>query len=70
MKKEERTRYLPIFEGKKCVVYEHRKKFILKISDAYIGTYDIKEFNDVVDILKDEIDSLKSEVRTIGVTHG
>lgn len=70
VKKEERTRYVPAYEGKNCVALMHRQKFILKIADAYIGTFEPNEFIDFIESLKDEIDSLKSEIRTIGVVHG
>jgi len=70
VKKEERTRYVPVFEGKNIVVLMHRQKFILKISDAYIGTFAPNEFADFIESLKDEMDTLKSEIRTLGVAIG
>ena len=67
VKKEERTRYVPAYEGKNCVVLLHRQKIILKISDAYIGTFEPGEFAGFIEGLKDEIDTLKSEIRSIGL---
>lgn len=67
VKKEDRTRYIPVFEGKKSTVLLHRQKYIFKISDAYIGIFEPNEFSDFIESLKDEIDTLKSEIRTMGV---